>query len=606
MELHTMKQADFNSEERHTTLNMRMFNINNAKCGATDKGTPTLHSSKQWNWENMKTPRTSDQLTYRRSFCPATCLLLLFLCLSNSYASTLVSGNVSGTWTTNGSPYVAIDNCNVPSGQVLTIKAGVTVIIGQNVNFDVNGQILAVGTSTQHIQIKGPSETNCYNRLLVYYGGGGESVFKFCDFSNAARALFLRIYQTSDTMSAEVSNSTFRNCTDSAIYGESEGWAGWTSPISYVNLFPRLNPTINNCRFSSCVYGGNFNIWGHWASYGMGGASGNGSASPSLKNCIFENISGVALVGTVGSYAAASSPVIANSLFFNCGNALQVADPFDANMRNCIVVGCTVGIQRSGSLSSQVAYNCFFNNGSSFVGYPTSYLQIVLANGNGTPCDVAFNILQNPQFVDATNYYLSATSPCVDAGDPSGGYDDCLRGIPFSLGTAVDDMGPYGGPDACAWITTPIISGQPVSASGCLGQGATLSVAANGTQLCYQWWFNGMPLAGQTNKTLVLTDLQLTNAGSYWVVVSNNSGSVTSAPPAQLTVYDACIDLHMYAGLNMSGQQGSSYVLSYSTDLSNTNGWVPMATNTMGASGWFYLDMDSPFSPHRFYKATLR
>jgi hypothetical protein len=115
-----------------------------------------------------------------------------------------------------------------------------------------------------------------------------------------------------------------------------------------------------------------------------------------------------------------------------------------------------------------------------------------------------------------------------------------------------------------------------------------------------------MPLAGQTNKTLVLTDLQLTNAGSYWVVVSNNSGSVTSAPPAQLTVYDACIDLHMYAGLNMSGQQGSSYVLSYSTDLSNTNGWVPMATNTMGASGWFYLDMDSPFSPHRFYKATLR
>jgi hypothetical protein len=123
--------------------------------------------------------------------------------------------------------------------------------------------------------------------------------------------------------------------------------------------------------------------------------------------------------------------------------------------------------------------------------------------------------------------------------------------------------------------------------------------------LGYQWFFNGAPLSGNTGTNLTLSPLQKTDAGAYWVVVSNVFGIVTSAP-AQLTVYDACIDLHMYAGLNISGQQGSSYVLSYSTDLSNTNGWVPMATNTMGSSGWFYLDMDSPFSPHRFYKATLR
>jgi hypothetical protein len=88
-------------------------------------------------------------------------------------------------------------------------------------------------------------------------------------------------------------------------------------------------------------------------------------------------------------------------------------------------------------------------------------------------------------------------------------------------------------------------------------------------------------------------------------VVSNVFGSVTSAP-AQLTVYDACIDLQMYAGLSIAGQQGSSYVLSYTTDLSNSNSWVPMATNTMGPSAWFYVDRASPFSPRRFYKATLR
>jgi hypothetical protein len=139
-----------------------------------------------------------------------------------------------------------------------------------------------------------------------------------------------------------------------------------------------------------------------------------------------------------------------------------------------------------------------------------------------------------------------------------------------------------------------------------LGANTSFSVSANGGQpLYYQWYFNSGILVGQTGTNLTLKALGHGDAGSYCVVVTNVYGSVTSAP-VQLTVYDACIDLHMYAGLNISGLQGASYVLSYSTDLSNTNGWVPMATNTMGASGWFYLDMDSPFSPHRFYKAMLR
>jgi hypothetical protein len=30
-----------------------------------------------------------------------------------------------------------------------------------------------------------------------------------------------------------------------------------------------------------------------------------------------------------------------------------------------------------------------------------------------------------------------------------------------------------------------------------------------------------------------------------------------------------------------------------------------LATNTMGAEGWFYLDMDSPFSPKRYYGVKL-
>ena len=53
--------------------------------------------------------------------------------------------------------------------------------------------------------------------------------------------------------------------------------------------------------------------------------------------------------------------------------------------------------------------------------------------------------------------------------------------------------------------------------------------------LSYQWRFNGMDLAGATRSTLILTNVQLSQAGWYSVVLTNVYGSVTSSP-AQLTL----------------------------------------------------------------------
>ena len=169
-------------------------------------------------------------------------------------------------------------------------------------------------------------------------------------------------------------------------------------------------------------------------------------------------------------------------------------------------------------------------------------------------------------------------------------------------------MGASGGPGACGWlaIDAPSIVVQPRSQASCLGQTVTLTVTATGAEpLKYQWLFNGNPMTGQTGTNLTLVNLQASDAGTYSVVVSNAVEQVTSAP-VQLTVYEACIDLHMYAGLNISGKAGATYLLSFTTDLSKTNSWLPLATNTLGDSDWFYLDMDSPYSPKRFYKANLK
>jgi hypothetical protein len=68
------------------------------------------------------------------------------------------------------------------------------------------------------------------------------------------------------------------------------------------------------------------------------------------------------------------------------------------------------------------------------------------------------------------------------------------------------------------------------------GQAAFFSVTAGGTAPCYyQWRSSGAIIPGATNSTLVLTNVQPTDAGTYKVTVSNPWGSDTSVP-ASLTV----------------------------------------------------------------------
>ena len=74
----------------------------------------------------------------------------------------------------------------------------------------------------------------------------------------------------------------------------------------------------------------------------------------------------------------------------------------------------------------------------------------------------------------------------------------------------------------------PEISNHPAGVSILQGTGTTLSSAATGKFLTYQWQKNGVDLSGETNATLVLTDVNAANDGNYTVVVSNDWGSVTS------------------------------------------------------------------------------
>jgi Chondroitinase B/Immunoglobulin I-set domain len=83
----------------------------------------------------------------------------------------------------------------------------------------------------------------------------------------------------------------------------------------------------------------------------------------------------------------------------------------------------------------------------------------------------------------------------------------------------------------------PTITNQPVSQVVAAGNTATFAVGAGGSApLGYQWWFNSTNLLpGATGATFSINNAQGTNAGSYFVVVTNAYGSATSTI-ATLTV----------------------------------------------------------------------
>ncbi len=82
----------------------------------------------------------------------------------------------------------------------------------------------------------------------------------------------------------------------------------------------------------------------------------------------------------------------------------------------------------------------------------------------------------------------------------------------------------------------PFITRQPTNQTRTIGQTAVFSVSVTGAPpISLQWWFRGSPRAGATNASLVVSNVQSGDAGSYFVIAANAFGSVTSVV-ATLTV----------------------------------------------------------------------
>lgn len=148
----------------------------------------------------------------------------------------------------------------------------------------------------------------------------------------------------------------------------------------------------------------------------------------------------------------------------------------------------------------------------------------------------------------------------------SGGDSDVFNGTANGLGALV-----VGGLN-----TPPYIYAQTINALAAdTGESVSFSAAAGGKgPLNYQWMFNGSKISGATNTIFTVASAQLTNAGNYWVVVTNTFGGITSSIvsltvyPPQAIVYSDDFETNSAANWNINKSSADTAVVfnfNYST-----------------------------------------
>lgn len=116
----------------------------------------------------------------------------------------------------------------------------------------------------------------------------------------------------------------------------------------------------------------------------------------------------------------------------------------------------------------------------------------------------------------ASSYGIASTTP-TNAGT----YDVVVRNSAGNVTSASASL---------TVNTAATITSQPVSLTRAPSQSATFSVTATGTNLLYQWRGpNGGNIPGATSSTYTIPNVTTANAGSYYVVVFNGCGQVTSS-----------------------------------------------------------------------------
>ena len=354
-------------------------------------------------------------------------LCLLFAATTTGVLSqTEVSGNQSGTWTAENSPYLVVGEIQVPAGQVLTIEPGVEINFQGNYKFNVNGNLQAIGTENDSIFFTTDNPST---------GWGG---IRFDESDGISNLSYCRIEfgKTSgdypDNLGGAVAlltaDATFSNC----VFADNDATADDTGSGGAVYAINTGSVSGPLTTFTDCIF-----LRNH--AYGEGGAV----KFTSDLNTLFTRCQ-----------------FIENTCNYG-GGAISFYSVLDTKMVHCLFAGNSTTYSNGGAIHSLGFANTFIfenctltentaENGDggavNLVFATASFVNCIVYNNPGTYSDDIYlgmdghaeinyssltmpdgatgsnNITGNPLFADAGNsdFSLSENSPCIDAGTDIG------------------------------------------------------------------------------------------------------------------------------------------------------------------------------------------
>ncbi|MBK9098311.1 MAG: T9SS type A sorting domain-containing protein [bacterium] len=428
-------------------------------------------------------------------------LLFFPILITSSIAQTFIPpGDVSGDWSSAGSPYYIQGEITIPNGETLTIGSGVSVVFMGHYKFNVQGRLLAVGTQQDSINFTADSveigwhgirfnytpNTNDTSKLIYCsfrYGKANTGVSSSWDRCGGAILIgaFDKVF-VSDCLfeynsnsgditaltggaaifiksaSPIIVNSTFRNTTgttDCAIL----------SLYSSINN-PGENPILSNNVFANnsgphgpitCCYNDAI-ISGNFISENVTTRAGGGiftmTTNAIITNNIIINNQSFGVEGEGGGikcYIGDKSIFINNTIAFNSstlGGGICCNQNSDPVFINNIIWGNTATNGNQVNLIEATSdpnfFYCDIQGGKESFGGAGA--------GNNYTGLYENNMDSDPMFRDTANfnYHLMSTdcgstfnSPCIDAGDPD--FSDSSLHCIWGLGTDRSDIGAFGG-----------------------------------------------------------------------------------------------------------------------------------------------------------------
>ena len=370
--------------------------------------------------------------------------------------TSIPAGNVSGNWLINGSPYLIEGEISIPDGETLTIDPGVLIEFQGHYKFNVQGQLLAVGTMQDSIHFT-VNDTTGFSNPNIPDGGWHGIRFDNTPTTNDSSKIVYCHLEYGKALGANpdyMGGSIFCSALSSGF-----------SKLQITNS--KISKNYAGCGGGIALYFCTVNLRNNYITKNISGNKGGGiycrnsylnSGSSIESNKIYHNIAFQKGGGICGTRLKVSNTLIHSNIaengggiciegssnIINCtlsentaqlkGGGLFCTDSDMSEVYNCIIVDNNAIIE-----GNEIALNAYWymipwgyvfvpaNITLEYNNIKEGYGEISLNYEGSTPqYPIIYNIIynnnldSNPLYIDPENqdFHLLSESPCINSGTP--------------------------------------------------------------------------------------------------------------------------------------------------------------------------------------------